>query len=186
MHIRRVEFTGLGERSRRLAELRRAGGTVARAMMGTLPKQGPRSRGTAIHDPPRVVLRTEEGRRRERGTDVRAAAIGRSSGPQAALRRSGLSRCAVVLDRVPGVHRGRTEAAAARVVPGGVDPGARLSHPARRRAERLYRGRPRFLEQRPEGIGHCARHAGAQGCASGGSDEATAPLSRVPATRPRG
>ena len=41
VHIRRVEFTGLGERSRRLAELRRAGGTVARAMMGTLPKQVP-------------------------------------------------------------------------------------------------------------------------------------------------
>ena len=41
VHIRRVVFTGLGERSRRLAELRRAGGTVARAMMGTLPKQVP-------------------------------------------------------------------------------------------------------------------------------------------------
>ena len=41
VHIRRVEFTGLGVRSRRLAELRRAGGTVARAMMGTLPKQVP-------------------------------------------------------------------------------------------------------------------------------------------------
>ena len=41
VHIRRVEFTGLGERSRRLAELRRAGGPVARAMMGTLPKRVP-------------------------------------------------------------------------------------------------------------------------------------------------
>ena len=39
--IRRVEFTGLGERSRRPVELRRAGAPLARAMMGTLPKQVP-------------------------------------------------------------------------------------------------------------------------------------------------
>ena len=39
--IRRVPFTGLGERSRRPVELRRAGAPVARAMMGTLPKQVP-------------------------------------------------------------------------------------------------------------------------------------------------
>ena len=41
VQIRRVEFTDLGERSRRPVELRRPGQTLARATMGTLPKQVP-------------------------------------------------------------------------------------------------------------------------------------------------
>jgi hypothetical protein len=39
--IRRVTFSGLGERSRRRVELRRGGGAVASASMGTLPRTVP-------------------------------------------------------------------------------------------------------------------------------------------------
>ena len=41
VQIRRVEFTGLGPRSRRRVELRRGPQPVARAMMGTLPERVP-------------------------------------------------------------------------------------------------------------------------------------------------